>query len=168
MWHLQRTIEQYQPPRLLLIWNSDLTVSFLDISAGLLLGIRPDPIKHNFPNRLDPLDIDVSTTCANSTIAKHISREQRITQVLFASEALDCAVLLSTGVLLVYHFQPGRVDALPYRESESERILVLDHVMAAPGSAFWPGFLVLPPPQSSSTTFSLCDTGIHIHLHLCK
>jgi syntaxin-binding protein 5 len=135
-----------------------LSVSYADISASLLLGIRPDPIQFNFPTKLPQMHINVRATLTNPSVARHFQdADIRITRVLFATESLDCAVMLSTGALILYHFQPGRPGVLPFRESESPLLMILDHVSSSVGSSYWPNFLLLPP--LAATACAMCDTG---------
>jgi len=83
-----------------------LTVSFYDFSDQLQETHNNSPLSHDFPEAIDPLELDVQAVL--DVIDSERSPEgqgprRTITAVHFVSRTQECVIALNTGELLVYH-----------------------------------------------------------------
>lgn len=138
---------QHQPHRLAITYNLDLTIRFYDISAQLLDGLKPTPIKNNFPNSLPPLTIDLKLLFMDPFVSRRTSPTildcARIDSVSLAQESQDVVVTLQTGQVVVYRLSSHQM-AKSSRGVSNELLLLLEHVPVQPGDRFSPYFMLTP------------------------
>lgn len=132
---------QYQPPRILVTHHRDRTVQFQDYSAQLLASNRPNPLQHHFPNPLAHLTIDLNSILIPS-ICKTTAPNVGVKSVYFASESLECAIVLENGDVAVYRFKPEPDNPKPYKEASDAELLILEHVISPIDLKFSPYFLL--------------------------
>jgi syntaxin-binding protein 5 len=138
---------QHQPHRLVITYNFDLTIRFYDFSAQLLDGLKPTPIKHNFPNALPALTIDLNPLLMDSFVSNRTSLtildQTRIDSVSLAQESRELVVALHTGEVVVYRLSGPRM-AGSFKEGLNEMLLLLEHIPTQPGDRFSPYFMLAP------------------------
>ena len=95
---------QFEPHRIVVTRNADLTIRFLDISVQLLIPKPPYPFTSAFPRTLPLLDIDVLALAGLPEIAAYLSssfdEKARIIDVQLAVESLEVGLVLSGGEVL--------------------------------------------------------------------
>ncbi|TFK56819.1 hypothetical protein OE88DRAFT_1670312 [Heliocybe sulcata] len=138
---------KYQPHRILISQHRDCTVQFQDVSAQLLLRTESAPLHRVIPNPLPQLTIDplfVLSDPSLSTLFPPGSLNQlKISNVAFATESLECYIILRGGEILVYRFDPGsgEMHGLP-RQLEDEVLISLQHIAAPLRQRFHPYFVL--------------------------
>lgn len=138
---------QHQPHRLVITYHLDLTVRFHDISAQLLDGFKPTPIKSNFPNALPALTIDLKPLFMDYLVSKRTSPtildHTRIDYVSLAQESREAVVVLQTGEIVAYRLSKSQTTGSS-REPSNEMLILLEHVPSQPGGRFSPYFMLAP------------------------
>ena len=142
-------------------YNRDLSVQFFDMSAQLLIPMNGTPLDQDFPKPLPSLTIYPDEILDDSLIAKilqpHIETLS-IQSVHVAPEALECAVALTTGDIIVYHSATG---LSPTKVNGDIEIILLEPTFPAPGRRFGPYFM-LNPNRGLIATCAMSDTGSFI------
>jgi syntaxin-binding protein 5 len=157
---------QYQPNRVLITHHFNLTVQFSDMSAQLLLGLRPTPIQNHFPNPLVDLNIDLKPLLVDPSVSKRTSatffEQARIDFVRFATESLETAVVFKTGEVVVYRMS-GPKDPALFREAADEELVILEHVPKPRNRRFSSYFMLLPRrgPAESCVLSDIGKFAIH-------
>lgn len=129
-----------------------------DSSALLLHKFRPNPIDCEFPNPLPDLTIDVNIVLTAASVAPKIrDQNPNIQFVEMAPESLECAVVLSTGMVIVYQLSSLSDHLPPSEESSDPELLSLKH-LASIDSKFSPYF-VLSPSRGKVSACALADIG---------
>ena len=150
---------QFEPHRMAVTKNADLTIRFLDISVQLLIPKSPDPFTSAFPRALPLLSVDVLALAGFPEIAAHLSsgfREKaRIIDVQLAVESLEVGLVLSGGQVLVYRMTDRQ--SVTARQLPDKRLVSLEHVPVADGLHFKPHFLITA--ESPVTAFAISDVG---------
>lgn len=143
-------------------YNRDLSVQFFDMSAQLLIPTGAAPLNQDFPKPLPGLTIQVDDLLDDSSIVEilkpHIDT-LTIQSVHVAAEALECAVALTSGDIIVYHPPVGLSPSKIIMDTE---IILLDHINSTPGRRLEPYFM-LTPNKGSITTCAISDTGSSTH-----
>ena len=152
---------QFEPHRIVVTKNADLTIRFLDISVQLLIPKPPYPFTSEFPHALPPLSIDVLALVSLPEIAAHLSsgfgEKARIIDVQLAVESLEVGLVLSGGEVLVYRMADRQ--GVTARQLPDKRLVSLEHVPVADGLRFKPHFLITA--ESPVTAFAISDVGEH-------
>ncbi len=132
------------------------------MSVQLLIAIRPDPVQYDFPTPLPRLTIDLSLLLLDPLVSMQISTTTAIPlsiqSVLFSSESLESAIVLSTGNVLVFRLQDGQHDVPLYRECEDRELTCLEHLGVSAGYKYAPYF-ILSPSKGSVTACAISDIG---------
>ena len=142
-------------------YNRDLSVQFFDMSAQLLIPANGAPLGQDFPKPLPGFTIYPDDILDDPSIAKilqpHIETLS-IQSVHVAPEALECAVALTSGDIVVYHSAMG---LSPSKVPSDMEIILLDHIRPSPGRRFEPYFM-LNPNRGLIATCAMSDTGSFI------
>ena len=143
-------------------YNRDLSVQFFDMSALLLIPTNGTPLDQDFPKPLPSLTIYPDEILNDDSIVKilqpHIETLS-IQSVHVAPEALECAVALTSGDIVVYHPAMG---LSPPEVAADIEIILLDHIRPAPGRRFEPYFM-LNPFRGLIATCAMSDAGSFIY-----
>ena len=149
---------QFEPHRIVITKNADLTIRFLDVSVQLLIPKPPCPFTSAFPRFLPPLSIDI-LALAVSEIVAHVpsgySKRVRINEVQLAIESLEVGLVLSGGEVLVYRMADHQ--NVTARQLPDKRLVSLEHVSVGDGLCFKPYFMVTA--ESTVSAFSISDVG---------
>ena len=141
-------------------YNRDLSVQFFDMSGQLLIPMNGAPLNHDFPKPLPGFTIYPDDILDDPSIAKilqpHIETLS-IQSVHVAPEALECAVALTSGDIVVYH-PAGQSSSKVTADME---IILLDHIRPTPGRKFEPYFM-LNSHRGLIATCAMSDTGSFI------
>ena len=132
------------------------------MSAQLLIPTNDDtPLDQDFPKPLSGFTIYPDELLDDSSIVKilqvHIETLS-IQSVHVAPEALECAVALTSGDIVVYHPAMG---LSPTKVIADIEIILLDHIRPTPGRRFEPYFM-LNSNRGSIATCAMSDTGSFI------
>ncbi|KAF9074911.1 WD40 containing snare-dependent exocytosis protein [Rhodocollybia butyracea] len=151
-------VEHFQPQRISITWYADLSVRMWDSSALLLHKFRPNPIDCEFPNPLSHLSIDVNAVLTAASVAPKMQDQNPTIQfVEMASESLECAVVLSTGMVVVYQLSSSPNHLPPSEELPDPELLSLKH-LASMDSKF-SLYVALSPSTSKVSACALADIG---------
>lgn len=142
-------------------YNRDLSVQFFDMSAQLLISTNGTPLDQDFPKPLPSLTIYADEILDDSSIAKILQpyiETLSIQSVHVAPEALECAVVLTSGDIVVYH---PAMCLSPTEVTADIEIILLDHIRPASGRRFEPYFM-LNSNRGLIATCAMSDTGSFI------
>jgi syntaxin-binding protein 5 len=158
---LTKLLMQFEPHRMVVTRNADLTIRFLDISVQLLIPKPPYPFTSAFPRTLPFLSIDVLALAGFPDIAAYLSsgfgEKTRIIDVQLAVESLEVGLVLSGGEVLVYRLADRQ--GVTARQLSDKRLVSLEHAPVADGLRFKPYFLITA--ESVVTAFAISDVGEH-------
>lgn len=154
---------KYQPHRILVTYNRDLSIRFFDFSSQLLL---PNPtsnslLENDWPEALPKLTIKLDDVFDDPRIADLLVtpiQNISIRSIEVAPEALECAVILQSGEVLVYHPRESRPKPSSPKISADAQIVLLDHIYSPPGSKLVP-FFMLTAEKGPIETCALSDIG---------
>ena len=152
---------QFEPHRIIITRNADLSIRFLDVSVQLLIPSSSSHFTSAFPRALHDLSIDVLALIGSPEIAAlglaSCAGQARIDDVQLATESLEVALVLSGGEVLLYRMtdRQGTVE----REILDKQLVSLEHVPVAEGLRFKPYLLV--KAEAPVTAFSISDVGEH-------
>jgi len=150
---------QFEPHRIVVTKNADITIRFLDISVQLLIPKPPSPFTSAFPRALPLLSIDVLALAGLPEIAAHLSSgfagKAQIIDVQLAIESLEVGLVLNGGEVVVYRMADHQ--GVTARQLPDKRLVSLEHVTVADGLRFKPYFLVTA--ESPVTAFAISDVG---------
>lgn len=146
-------------------YNRDLSIQFLDMSAQLLIPMNGTllDLDQDFPKPLPGLTVQLDDLLDDSSIAEILKPHVdtlTIQSVHVAPEALECAVPLTSGDIVVYRPSMGLP---PSKVSADAEIILLDHIRSTPGRRLEPYFM-LTPSRGSVAACAISDTGL---LTLC-
>jgi syntaxin-binding protein 5 len=150
---------QFEPHRIIITRNADLSIRFLDVSVQLLIPSSSSPFTSAFPRALPDLSIDVLALIGSPEIATHglasFAGQARIDDIQLATESLEVALVLSGGEVLLYRMmdRQGTVE----RELLDKQLVSLEHVLVAEGLRFKPYFMI--KAEAPVTAFSISDIG---------
>jgi syntaxin-binding protein 5 len=152
---------QFEPRRIAVTRNADLTIRFLDVSAQLLIPTPPSPFTSAFPRTLPLLSVDVLALAALPEVATHLpsgfAARTQINDVQLAIESLEVGLVLSGGEVLVYRIADRQ--GATARQLSDKRLVSLEHVPVTDGLRFKPYFLV--KAEALVTAFAMSDVGKH-------
>lgn len=150
---------KFQPHRILVTHHQDLSVQFFDLSAQLLIPPPSAPIENDFPKIIPSLTLHLKPILMEIATSKklpHFSDATTIQSVHFATEALECAIVLDTGEVIVCRSPTvGIMQGGMQRDSE---IIELQHTRSLPGCKLVPSFL-LATGRGNATTCAISDSG---------
>ena len=152
-------LSKYQPRRVLYTYSEDKTVRFFDLSSTLLISPENEPLKHAWPEPIAPLTIRLTEILRNPVVAERLSTNPDQVSIQFvqaAAEALELAISLNSGEVLVYHNASRRSTNNP--SSPDSEIVLIDHIPSPSPSRLKP-FFMLCAGQSRVQTFALSDIG---------
>lgn len=150
-------LSKYQPPRILMTYHLNLKVQFFDVSAQLLVSSGTDPLQNHFPDAIPTMTIDLSDVVSNA-IGDRIffpDEETSIHSVEVAPEALEFAVVLEKGDVVVYRSSPTLPNVANIPDSE---ITPLKQVVPHPEKRLSPYFLI-PARKGNVKACALSDIG---------
>ena len=153
------TAMQFEPHRIIITRNADLSIRFLDISVQLLITSSSSPFTSAFPRAFPDLHIDVLALIGSPEIATHglasSAGQTRIDDIQLATESLEVALVLSGGEVVLYRMidRQGAVA----RELLDKQLVSLEHVPVAEGLRFKPYFMI--KAETPVTAFSISDVG---------
>ncbi|KAF8808127.1 WD40 containing snare-dependent exocytosis protein [Phlegmacium glaucopus] len=153
-------ISKFQPHRVLVTYNRDRSIQFFDMSTQLLIpkdATLPD-LDQDFPKPLPGLTVQLDDLLDDSSIAeilKHHIDSLTIQSVHVAPEALECAVALTSGDIVVYRPSMGLPPSKIVADIE---IILLDGIRSTPTRRLEPYFM-LTPNRGSIATCAISDTG---------
>ncbi|CCM03744.1 uncharacterized protein FIBRA_05890 [Fibroporia radiculosa] len=172
----QMKLMKYQPRRVLITHDLDLSVRFLDLSAQLLVSSLDNPLSATFPKPWPALTIEVSpvihdpslhlvtspssslhvsSSSSQSTFEQAIHGGQlHIASVHIAPESLECMIALTNGALIVYRLRSGEGEAAV--NPPDEELVSLTHISST--RMFQP-FFAVKPGQGAITACAVADTG---------
>ncbi|KZP28851.1 hypothetical protein FIBSPDRAFT_816652 [Athelia psychrophila] len=152
-------LSKYQPHRILITKHKDPIIQFHDISAQLLLSDGETHLERHFPDPLSALTIDLEPVLTDHSAIKHMAptppSKVSISLVRIGAASLDCAVVLSTGELIMYQFT-DRTHQGKHRPPESDELLILEHVPRLKSARYHPYFM-LAAGLGTITACELCD-----------
>ena len=152
---------QFEPRRIVVTRNADLTIRFLDVSAQLLIPTPPSLFTSAFPRTLPLLSIDVSALAGFPEIATHFpsgfAGQTQINDVQLAIQSLEVGFVLNGGEVLVYRMADRQ--GVAARQLSDKRLVSLEHVPVTDGLRFKPYFLV--KAEGPVTAFAMSDVGKH-------
>lgn len=155
---------KYQPHRILMTYNRDLSVQFFNISTQLTIPVEDEPLEHDWPEALPGLDIRLDDIFDDPAVADILSvpiDQVSIHSAQVALEALECAVILSSGEVLIYHSVVNRAAPAPSKILADTEIMLLDHIYVPPGRRLVPYF-ILSANKGPVETCALSDIGEYI------
>ncbi|KAI0257073.1 hypothetical protein BJV78DRAFT_1277663 [Lactifluus subvellereus] len=148
---------KFEPHRIAVTRNADLSIRFLDISVQLLIPSSSSPFTSAFPRALLHLSVDVLALAGLPDIAAHLpssfSEQVRIDDVQLAVESLEVALVLSGGEIMVYRMADRQ--SVTARQLPDKQLVSLEHVPVANGLCFKPYFLV--KAEAPVTAFAISD-----------
>lgn len=157
-----QSLHQYQPYRILACASRDLTVSFYDISGQLLQEADDAPLKHDFPETIDALEIDLQPALdlidGEQYPHEECSPARTIIATHLAIESMECAIALSTGELLVYRPRSAKV-VQGTEEPRDRQLRLLRHAWVDPWRNLIPYFAFFGPEQVPIQTVSISEIG---------
>ena len=131
------------------------------MSAQLLIPTNGAPLNQDFPKPFPGFTIYPDDILDDSSIAKILQpyiETLSIQSVHVAPEALECAVALTSGDVVVYH---PAMDLSPSKVTADMEIILLDHIRPTPGRRFEPYFM-LNPGRGLIATCAMSDIGSFI------
>jgi len=156
-------LSKYQPRKILFTHNEDKTVRFFDLSSTLLIPPENEPLKHAWPKPITSLTINIVETLRDASLSERLSTDPiqvSIQSVQVASEALQVAISLNSGEVLIYtsttRKTPGNSSS-PKHITERE-IVLLDHIPCLPRNRLKP-FFMLCASHSLVQTLAMSDIG---------
>ncbi|KAF8910138.1 lethal giant larvae like, C-terminal-domain-containing protein [Gymnopilus junonius] len=155
-------LSKYQPHRIVVTHNRDLSVRFFDISTQLLIpSPTTDLVEHEWPEPLPALNVHLDELFDDAELVEYIScppDKIAIQSVQVATDALECAIALKSGEIVVCHPAFNRpVTSSPKVLSDTE-IILLDHLEPLLGSRLTPSF-IFAPGKGPVETYALSDVG---------
>ena len=127
------------------------------MSAQLLIPTNATLLDEDFPKPLPGLTIHLDDLLEDSsvfTILKPYVDTLTIQSVHVAPEALECAIVLTSGDIVIYHSVIS-----PPKIITDTGIMLLDHIRPTiPGRRFEPYFM-LTPNRGPIATCAMSDTG---------
>ncbi|KAF9567769.1 WD40 containing snare-dependent exocytosis protein [Agrocybe pediades] len=154
-------LSKYQPHRMLMTFNQDLSVEFFDISTQLLIPSSGDSVEQEWPEHLPGLSISPRELLDDPEFVEVLSSPVDNISVIsaqIAPEGLECAIALSSGDLLVYHPASNRNNPGTSKVVNDAQITLLTHVNPQIGRRLAPYF-AFTPMRGPVETFALADTG---------
>jgi syntaxin-binding protein 5 len=150
---------QFEPHRVAITRNADLTIRFLDLSVQLLIPTPSSPFTSAFPHTLPSLSIDVLALAGFPGITAQLpsgfAERARIDDVQLAIESLEVGLVFGGGEVLVYRMADRQ--SMTARQLPDKRLVSLEHVPVTDGLRFKPYFLV--KSESPVTAFAISDVG---------
>jgi syntaxin-binding protein 5 len=139
-------------------------VQFQDVSAQLLISLKPSPIENNFPKPMPHLTIDLNPLMRDTSVTRRMSStfvDAHIDAIHLAPESLECVVVFHSGELVVYRLSSGPHDTVLYRDASDKEIIILEHISPQSGSKFSPYFMLIPG-KGLVTICAISDIGAFI------
>lgn len=154
---------KYHPHHILVTWNRDLTIRFFDFSSQLLLpnAAVNSLLDHDWPEAVPGFTIqlhDIFHDARTSELLMTTSKNAAIDSANFASQAMELALTLKSGEVLVYQSLENRSNASLADIAVGGNITLLDHIPPQPGSRLAPYFLLVADKGPISTC-ALSDIG---------
>ncbi|KAA1468094.1 hypothetical protein DENSPDRAFT_833291 [Dentipellis sp. KUC8613] len=153
---------KFEQNRILITHHRDLTVRFQDVSVQLLIPTSTSPLTSPFPRPLPTLRIDVLSLVGSPSVTAHVPpafiNDVRISDVVFANEGLEVAVVLSSGDTFIFKLKDGAQATIAERKLQDDRLVFLENVHVAEGLRFRP-FLMIKSSGTPATAYALADVG---------
>jgi len=154
-------LSKYQPHRILMTFNHDLSVHFFDLSTQLLIPSNGDSINHEWPEHLPGLTISPNELLDDPTFVEILGdsiNNISVHSVQVAPEGLECAIALNSGDVLIYHPSSNRNNPSSLKKSTDPHIMLLTHINPKPGHRLAPYF-IFTAKRGPVETFALANTG---------
>lgn len=154
---------KYQSHRILVTRNQDLSVRFFDFSPQLLLpnNAAESLLKYDWPEALPGLTVnlyDILEDPRGSELLMATYDNVVIESVNLASQALEVALTLKSGEVLVFHSTENSPRPPPRTVSEDTDIVLLDHILSQTGTRMSPHFMLIAD-KGPVATCALSDIG---------
>ncbi|KJA28406.1 hypothetical protein HYPSUDRAFT_197277 [Hypholoma sublateritium FD-334 SS-4] len=139
---------KYQSHRILVTRNQDTTVTFFDFSPQLLLpnNTAESLLQHDWPKALPGLTIrlhDILEDPQSSELLMATYDNVVIESVNLAAQALEVALTLKSGEVLVYRSAENSPRHPPRAMLEDTDIVLLDHILSQTGTRMSPHFMLI-------------------------
>ncbi|KAH9486242.1 hypothetical protein JR316_0000306 [Psilocybe cubensis] len=155
-------LSKYQPRRVLMSYNKDLSIRFFDFSTQLLIpSAASDHLENDWPEPIPGLTIQLYEILEDPGIAQIFGNalpSLSIQSVLIASEALELAILMKSGEVIVYNSSSHRSMVRSLNQTTDPQIVMLDHLCPRPGCRLAPYFMFVPR-KGPVEACALADTG---------
>ncbi|KAF8167354.1 WD40 containing snare-dependent exocytosis protein [Crassisporium funariophilum] len=154
-------LSKYQPHRALVTYNRDLSVQFFDMSAQLLIPTGSTPLENDFPKPLPGLTIRLDELLDDPAITERLLSSidsLAIQSVQVAPEALECAIALKSGEVIVYHASTNRTGDPSPKINGGTEIVLLEHIYTRPGRRLVPYFM-LSAGRGAIEAYAMSDIG---------
>ncbi|KAJ3517877.1 hypothetical protein NLJ89_g226 [Agrocybe chaxingu] len=139
-------LSKYQPRRIWMTYNGDLTVRFYDMSANLLIPTSAaSPLENEWPNPLPGLTICLSDLFDDASVAESLRlpvENAAIQSVQIAPDALECAIVLGSGEVLVYRSRSSVVSVTSPKVLADTEITSLEQIYSPATSRLRPFFML--------------------------
>ncbi|KAJ3721812.1 lethal giant larvae like, C-terminal-domain-containing protein [Lentinula raphanica] len=152
-------VSKYQPPRIALTWHADLSIHLWDVSAQLLHKFKPDPIDCEFPNPLPNLTIDTNLVLTTPSVAsKLLTPELKIQTVELAPDSLECAVVFSSGLVIIYRLV-SPPNTVPFEDLPDAELVSLKHLSPDSSKSKFSPYFALLPTRGQLSACAIADIG---------
>ncbi|KAH9858315.1 lethal giant larvae like, C-terminal-domain-containing protein [Lenzites betulinus] len=162
-----------QPHRILIAHLRDLSIQFLDTSPHLLVSTGVEaPLTSSFPSPIPRLTIELAPLLIDHSLGlSHIGTnpaqydprlsKERVDTVYFAPEALECAVVLRSGAVILHRLDaPTDEGSFGQKTLPDEELVSLAHIRPRGGLRYSPAFGVKPQQSRGLVTAcALADVG---------
>lgn len=140
-------LSKHHSHRILITYDADLTVRFFDVSPQLFIP-PPGPslsLESEWPKPLTGLTIQVNDLLDDTSILDCLlapADRLSISSVHIAPEALECAIVMESGEVLVYHSRNSSPPD-PSKSLSDTEILLLNQSRSRPESRLIPFFMLV-------------------------
>lgn len=128
------------------------------MSNQLILG--DSPLRHGFPEAISTLEIDLQPALDVLDSEKPAKEAHHLPRTIlstdFATEAMECAIALSTGEILVYRPKSARATK---PANEIQQLKTLSHVATEPWRGLSPYFAFWAPEWGLVEAISISEIG---------
>ncbi len=154
---------KYQSHRILVTRNRDLSIRFFDFSPQLLLPTNTveSLLEHDWPEALPGLTVkvhDILQDPQSSELLMATYDNAIIESVDLACQALEVALTLRSGEVLVYRSAENGLCPPSRTVQDDTDIVLLDHIHSQSGSRMSPYFMLIGDKGPVSTC-ALSDIG---------
>ncbi|KAI0673986.1 lethal giant larvae like, C-terminal-domain-containing protein [Trametes maxima] len=162
-----------QPHRILVTHLQDLSIRFLDVSPHLLVSTGPEsPLSSSFPSLIPRLTIELGPLLIDHSLGlSHIPSssgaydprlsKERVEEVHFATESLECVTVLRSGAVILHRLDvPPEEGVFGQKSLQDEELVSLSHLRARPGLRYSPVFgIKAQKTRGVVTACALSDVG---------
>ncbi|PPQ63831.1 hypothetical protein CVT24_009781 [Panaeolus cyanescens] len=157
-------LSKHHPHRVMITYDADLTVRFFDVSPQLF--IPPSgptlSLESEWPKPLSGLTIQLNDLLDDTSILECLlapADRLAISSVHLAPEALECAIVLESGEVLVYHSRNSSPPD-PSKSMADTEIILLNQARSRAESRLVP-FFMLVAGKGPVEACAISDIGIY-------